>query len=367
MNKFQAFLLTMLGVLSSGCAVTSGIQTHDLPVEGRYQTELGTAVELVRLTQTQIQSLKAPNVVSQPTYASLFSSRVPVYQLQSGDTLSIQLWAYPEITPPTANITTTQAVQAQGYRIDLHGNIQFPLIGQIKASGKTLQQFTQDLQQRLSRYLKKPDAVVRILSFESQRFSVLGNVVKNGQYFLNDQPLSVYAALGLAGGLQNTADNSTIQLVRRGVTYDLNLLEMEKNGYSLHHLYIQPNDTLYIRTRDHQKVYVMGESGKNQAIILREQGMTLSDVLGESLGLNPISASAKRIYVLRNQHPENMTYVYHMDLSNFGDFGLANQFQIKSNDIIYVDATGLTRWQRIVNQVIPFSNALYNIDRMGSN
>ncbi|MDW5264058.1 hypothetical protein R7J40_19490, partial [Acinetobacter baumannii] len=24
-----------------------------------------------------------------------------------------------------------------------------------------------------------------------------------------------------------------------------------------------------------------------------------------------------------------------------------------------------TRWQRIVNQIIPFSNALYNIDRLG--
>ncbi|WP_228158330.1 hypothetical protein, partial [Acinetobacter baumannii] len=26
---------------------------------------------------------------------------------------------------------------------------------------------------------------------------------------------------------------------------------------------------------------------------------------------------------------------------------------------------GLTRWQRVVNQIIPFSNALYNIDRLG--
>ncbi|MDN5443810.1 MAG: hypothetical protein L0F97_10875, partial [Acinetobacter sp.] len=26
---------------------------------------------------------------------------------------------------------------------------------------------------------------------------------------------------------------------------------------------------------------------------------------------------------------------------------------------------GLTRWQRVINQVIPFSNVIYNIDRMG--
>jgi len=54
-----------------------------------------------------------------------------------------------------------------------------------------------------------------------------------------------------------------------------------------------------------------------------------------------------------------------MDLSSIADFGLANQFKMRSNDIVYVDASGLARWQRVVNQVIPFSNALYNLDRLG--
>lgn len=31
----------------------------------------------------------------------------------------------------------------------------------------------------------------------------------------------------------------------------------------------------------------MGESGKNQALPMRDQGMTLTDALGESLGINP--------------------------------------------------------------------------------
>ncbi len=109
----------------------------------------------------------------------------------------------------------------------------------------------------------------------------------------------------------------------------------------------------------------MGESGKNQALPMRDQGMTLSDALGESLGINPNSASASRIYVVRTNPNDRTTEIYHLNLMSLGDFGLANQFRLRSNDIVYVDATGLTRWQRIVNQVIPFSNALYNIDRLG--
>jgi len=30
---------------------------------------------------------------------------------------------------------------------------------------------------------------------------------------------------------------------------------------------------------------------------------------------------------------------------------------MQKNDIVYIDATGLTRWQRIMNQIVPFSSA----------
>lgn len=109
----------------------------------------------------------------------------------------------------------------------------------------------------------------------------------------------------------------------------------------------------------------MGESGKNQALPMRDQGMTLTDALGESLGINPLSASASRIYVVRTNQNDHTTAIYHLNLMSLGDFGLTNQFKLRSNDVVYVDATGLTRWQRVINQIIPFSNALYNVDRLG--
>jgi polysaccharide export outer membrane protein len=50
---------------------------------------------------------------------------------------------------------------------------------------------------------------------------------------------------------------------------------------------------------------------------------------------------------------------------SLGDFGLANQFRLRSNDMVYIDATGLTRWQRVMNQIVPFSSALYSFDQLG--
>lgn len=353
-----AFLLTC-GLTLTGCAVTSGLQTYDLPAEGIYQTELGTSVNVIKLTQDSILTVQPAAQNIQQDYAHLFSTPHRSYSLSPGDILSIYLWAYPEISGNNSD-------EKNGYQIDSRGYIQFPMIGRYKAAGKSLNQINQELRSQLSRYLKTPDVIVRVLSYQGQRYSVQGNVMKGGQFYLSDQPVSVYTALGMAGGVNaQQGDNTSMTLVRQGRTYQLNTVELEKAGLSLHNLLIQPNDTLYVNNRENQKIYVMGESGKNQSLPLRDQGMSLSDVLGESLGLNPLSASRSKIYIVRSQANAVHTEVYQMDLTSIADFGLANQFKMRSNDIVYVDASGLARWQRVLNQIIPFSNTLYNLDRLG--
>ncbi len=353
---YQSLFLLTFGVAVTGCAVTSGLQTYDLPQQGIYQTELGSQVNVVKITAESLPSVQTAQVNIRQNYAHLFNNSHKNYRLGSGDILSIYLWAHPELS----------SSESSGYQIDSQGYIQFPIIGRYKASGKTIQQVNQELRSQLARYLKTPDVIARVLSYEGQRYSVQGNVMKGGQFYLNDQPTSVYTALGLAGGINNQlGDNTSITLVRQGQSYQLNSLELEKQGLSLHKLLIQPNDTLYVNSRENQKIYVMGEAGKNQSLPLRDQGMSLGDVLGESQGLNPLSASRSKIYVVRSHPTDGSTEVYHLDLSSLGDFGLANQFSMRSNDIVYIDASGLVRWQRVLNQIIPFSNALYNLDRLG--
>ncbi|MFU9047306.1 polysaccharide biosynthesis/export family protein [Acinetobacter tibetensis] len=365
--KFLQYIGLLGFTLSTvGCALAPGLQTYDLPEQGIYQTELGSSVNVIQLNQNTLRHLQQNQNSDIQDISSLFRHSQLNYKLSPGDILSIYLWAYPEITPPVSNANNDQSIQANGFQIDQTGYIQFPIIGRYKAAGKSLAQVNQELRSQLSRYLKTPDVIARVLSYQGQRYSVQGNVMKGGQFFLSDQPVSVYTALGLAGGVNTQfGDNTSITLVRQGRTFQLNSIDLEKAGYSLHNLLIQPNDTLYVNSKENQKVYVMGESGKNQSLLMRDQGMTLSDVLGESLGLNPNTASASRIYVLRSDAQTQQTELYHMNLLSLGDFGLANQFKMHRNDIVYVDSTGLARWQRVVTQILPFSNALYNIDRLG--
>lgn len=362
-RHFQLTVLLACGIAVTGCAVTSGLQTYDLPTQGAYQTDQGAQLTVVQLTQDNLPSHLLNNIQSANSTYHLFNNKQHIYRLTAGDVLSIQLWAYPEITPPIQDISN---IKAAGYPIDPNGNVYLPLLGQVKVAGKTLAETNQYLRSQFSRYLKHPDVVVRVLSYEGRRYFVNGQVMRSGQYTLNDQPISIYTALGQAGGVNTeTGDNTNIQLIRQGQTYHLNAVELEKQGLSLHNLLIQPNDTIFVNAKQNQKLYVMGESNKSQALTLRDQGMTLSDVLGESEGVNPYSASAARIFVMRTDLSTKTSTIYHVNLSSLGNLALANQFQMQKNDIVYIDATGLTRWQRIMNQIVPFSSALYTFDQLG--
>lgn len=366
MSQFKLPIIFASALSLSGCSILSGFQTYDLPKEGSYQTELGSNISVVKLTQESLPYVQTAELNYKEDYSFLFQNKHQSYLLSPGDILSIYLWAYPEITPLTGNqVSSNEAAQSVGFQIDQTGHIDFPIIGRVKVSGKTAHQINTDLRTRLSRYLKTPDVIVRVLSYQGKRYSVQGSVNKAGQYTLNDQPTSIYTALGLAGGINTQiGNNAAITLVRNGQTYILNTIELEKLGLSLHNLLIQPNDTIYVNSRENHKVYVMGESGKNQSIPLRELGMSLSDVIGESLGLNAASASSSKIYVVRTNPVDRTTAIYNLDLSSIGNFGIANQFQMRSNDIVYVDVSGLARWQRVITQVIPFSNIIYNFDRI---
>lgn len=353
-----------ISLFFTGCSLIPGFQTYDLPQHGQFSTEQGAVISIIQLTQKNIPTTTLQVEQSPAQIQQLFRHQQRLYTLSPGDILSIQLWAYPEITPPiqidSANAKTT------GYPIDPNGYIQLPLLGRTQISGKTLAETHGYLRNQFARYLKRPDVVVRVISYEGRRYYVNGQVIKSGQYTLNDQPISVYTALSMAGGIDTkTGDNTHVQLIRNGLIYNLNVLSLERQGLSLHKLLIQPNDTIFVNTKQDQKLYVMGESSRSRAIELRDQGMSLSDVLGESEGINPTSASAARIFVMRTDLIKKTSTLYHLNLSSIGNLALANQFEMKKNDIVYIDATGLTRWQRVINQIIPFSSVLYSVTQLG--
>lgn len=164
--KHQSTLLFLAISLSfTGCAVTSGLQTYDLPEQGTFKTAQGAEVSVVQLTQNNIPKISSESL-RPGKYAVLFHTPLSI-SLKPGDVLSIQLWAYPEITPPVQG--SSSDIKAFGYPIDSTGNVQLPLVGQVHIAELLLRPIKY-LRNQFAKYLKTPDVVVRVLSYQAKRY-----------------------------------------------------------------------------------------------------------------------------------------------------------------------------------------------------
>ena len=112
-----------------------------------------------------------------------------------------------------------------------------------------------------------------------------------------------------------------------------------------------------------QKVYLLGEITTPKTIKLTDIPLSLSNAIGESKGLNTNTSEGEDVFVIR-QTPSQDPQIYRVDLSSPSGFLSAGNFYLTDNDIVYVNAKGTTRWNRVISQFFPFSSFLNSIDNL---
>ncbi len=356
-SKLLGATSLLLISLLSGCAtVNSGLQSGDLPPVGSFTAENGLQFTVQPLS---LATLPAPQVTipTNDIYQLINSSTKKEYRIAQGDVLSINLVGYPDIRslPVTGNDSNPSA---SGYPVDQQGYIQFPLIGRIKASGMSVPTFTATLQNRLQRYLKYSDPQVKIINYRGNKFFIDGEVKQPGEFSIEDAPVSLYSAISMAGGATVEGDSNNIILTRNGRNYDLSLQALRQIGSSGNQIYLQDGDSIHVNSQSRNRVYVLGEFGKVAPVPILEQGLSLAQVLGESQGLNSFTANAAKVYVVRDNPEYRHTHIYYVDMQTITNLALANRFEMQPNDILYVDPTGLTRWSRVINSLLPSTSAI---------
>ncbi len=342
--------------LLSGCAsISPGLQSGTLPVDGAFVAENGIQFNVQPLSLAMIPPKQA--LVPSADLINLIRTSSPIdYRIAQGDILSIVLIGYPDIKVSGSDDSTNP--YASGFPVDQQGFIQYPLIGRIKASGLSVPTFTANLQAKLQRYLKYSDPQVKIINYRGNKFFIDGEVSRPGEFAIADTPVSLYSAISMAGGATPAGDSNNIVLNRKGTNYSLGLQSLRQIGSSANNIYLQDGDSIHVNSQSQNKVYVLGEFGQVEPVPILEQGLSLANVLGESSGLNANTANAAKVYVIRDDPRYTRTNIYYVDMQTMTNFALANRFEMQANDIVYVDATGLTRWNRIISALLPSTSAI---------
>ncbi len=113
------------------------------------------------------------------------------YFIGPGDVLVIRVWGHEDLT--------------QEVVVSPEGGFRFPLIGEVKAVGRSAEEVRMILTERLADgYLVDPQVEVIIREYNSQKVYVLGEVARPGAYSL-DRKASVVEIISKAGGLGEEA------------------------------------------------------------------------------------------------------------------------------------------------------------------
>lgn len=374
MNKLTVISLSLLIALT-GCNSTTVIPGSTLTTKNRTivygenessaDTNLDSRIAIYPITLNLIERMREPTVTARPN-ASLAQSKANYrYRVGSGDVLNIMVWNHADLNSPTQQSNPQNNQVSRGAWVDESGYISYPLVDKVYAKGKTIDELQNTLTSRLKRYLKNPQVSINVTEFRSQRVSVSGAVTQSGQLPITNIPITISDAIDLAGGVTTNADTQNVKWTHNGIDQTISLQNMQQYGdLSQNHL-LSNGDIIYVPNNSNSKVYIMGEVGRQASLSIGNHGLNLTQALGEAGGINQNYADATGVFVIRKAagDKEKPIHVYHLNLKDATSFAMGNEFKLRSEDVIYVTAAPVTRWNRVISQI---TNSITNMNSLDS-
>jgi len=272
------------------------------------------------------------------------------YLIGPHDRLQITVWDHPEINDPGGEKIQPELA---GKVVNDDGTLYFPYVGNLPVAGKSVTQVREMLTRELSKYFKKVKLDVRVLSFQSHRVAVVGEVRTPGIQAMMDTPMTVAEAISRAGGVTQEADPSHVSLARDGKLYPIDVLALYENGGTTQNLLLKDGDVLNVPDRKDNKVFVMGEVGRQQPIQINKGKMSLAQAISESYGVDFNTSRPEEVFVIRGS--QDQPEIYQLNAESPDALILADQFPLQAHDIVFVGTAGITQWSRVLNQLLPSS------------
>ena len=277
------------------------------------------------------------------------------YRIGANDALFITVWDHPELTVPSGP-QQNDNVNSRVVRDD--GTMFYPFIGNVQVEGLTLEELREFIAERLARFIEQPQVDVNVIGYNSQKIILSGAFQNPGTLPVNAERLSLVQAVGIAGINPARADLSNLTLIRNGQTYSLDYDRLTSRNSQINEIYLRAGDKLHLGLNDSRRVFVMGEVLAPQSIAYSTSRMSLSEVLARVGGPSPATSSGREVYVIRgveNLETEKAT-VFQLNASSPSAFILADQFEMQPQDVVFVGAAEITRWNRFVSQLFPTAN-----------
>ncbi len=332
--------------LLHGCAIAPGQHMDvDALQDGNSHVQL---VQIDAQTLAQNQTAVSADTVPQ----ELLQYQPQPYEVGPGDTLYITVWDHPELTSPAGS---QQQTVANGRLVRPDGTLFYPYVGTVQAAGMSIEQLRKELTSRLSKFIPSPQVDVGVVGYNSHLVTLAGAFTKTEVQPVTAVPMTLAQAIGNAGINTEQADLSDLILTRDGHNYHLDLNQLGTDVTQ--DIYLKPGDRLFLPYNDQREVYVLGEVLRPMSVTYKTGDLNLTQVLGRAGGINPVTANARAVYVIRGVKDlqKEPATVYHLNARSPSAYALADNFTVRPGDVVWVGPSGITSWNRVLSQLLPLS------------
>lgn len=335
------------------------------------------------------------------------------YRLGPGDTLRLAQSSGQEVDPITGTTDGLTAQQELIVRDD--GAVSIPRVGAVEVQGLTIDEAEGRIFERMIDVGIDPAFGLQISGFNSKLVSVGGSVANEQVISLGLNRTSLAQALAQAGGITvRDPEYASVRLYRDATLYQIPL-ETFHDRADLQRLAVLPGDAIFVDTGydlDRAQEYYRNqidiislrradrtaalnelgtEIGLRRAALEEQRGIflqrntlgavkrdyiylagevssqtrwplpfdeqaSLADVLYDNGGYNTVTGNPAQIYVLRaatDPAAFGAVTAWHLDARNAVALTLAPKFQMRPDDIVFIEQQPITTWNRAVQQALP--------------
>jgi len=256
--------------------------------------------------------------------------------------------------------------------VDRDGTIAIPFGGSVNVAGMTARQASEAIRRSLRGRAANPQVLVAVGNSPANGIVVLGEVRTPGRAAVRPGAENLLDAIAAAGGPNRNIDDIRVTVNRAGTTYEAPLRKVLSRFDQ--NIRLQRGDQVNLVYAP-RRYSSFGALGRVSQLEMPSGSLTLTGALGQLGGLDPLTANATSVLVFRYERPEvaqlagvtlsptlkGVPIIYRLDLSSPTGFFIANGFEIRPDDVIFVPRSSVTEMRKFFDFVRSITGIVYDI------
>lgn len=369
LRQARAFAGVLAGLAIAGCATLPRDGPSAADIADEYHQSPTRPFVLVNVTASTLDILRSRDDAS---LSKNFGDYRPAPELTigPGDGITVNIWETGTDTLFASSMMPSSAgpalVGGRGTLIPeqivgADGGISVPFAGRIAVIGRTTLSVQGEIERALAGKAQKPQVLVNVSHPQSSTLSVIGEGGAGTRLALPIGGARLLDVLASSGGLRAPAYETWIQLTREDASVALPLSRVLDDPKE--NVFLRPGDDLII-VRQPQTFTVFGATGRSAQLNIDSDRVSLIEAVAKAGGLLDLRADPRGIFLFRYEPDAiatvlsgarvdtaaggRMPVIYQIDLSKAANFFLAENFQIRDHDILYVSSSPVNQLQKFL-------------------